>query len=103
MQKKANLPKSPFKKEVYARNAEIYKMMANPKRLEILNTIKNQEATVDQLSEILGIRKANTSQHLAILRYLKVVSVRKEGKNSFYKLVDPRLVEPCKILKEIWE
>lgn len=95
--------KSPYPKEVYAKNAEIYKMMANPKRLEILNILKDNEVTVDKLSEIVGIRKANTSQHLAILRYLRVVTVRKEGKNSYYKLVDPRIVEPCRILKNIWE
>lgn len=92
---------SPFPKEVYEKNAEIYKLLANPKRLEILNIIKNKEATVDQISETMGIRKANTSQHLAILRFLKVVKVRRNGKNAFYKIANPRLVEPCKILKDL--
>jgi DNA-binding transcriptional ArsR family regulator len=95
--------KSPYKKEVYERNAEFWKMMANPKRLEIMNIIKDREVNVDTLSEVIGMRKANTSQHLAILRYLKIVKVRKDGKNSYYKLIDPRIVEPCRILKEIWE
>lgn len=93
---------SPFPKDVYSRNAQIYKILANPIRLEILNIIKNSEATVDQISETVGIRKANTSQHLAILRFLKVVTTRKEGKKVFYKITDSRIVEPCKILKELW-
>ncbi len=93
---------SPFPKEVYEKNAQIYKLLANPKRLEILNIIKNNEATVDKISEIMGIRKANTSQHLAILRYLKVVTVRRNGKNAFYKIANPKLVEPCKILRDLW-
>ncbi|HWA51789.1 MAG TPA: metalloregulator ArsR/SmtB family transcription factor [Patescibacteria group bacterium] len=98
----ANKLKSPFPKYVYERNSEIYKLMANPKRLEILNIIKNTEASVDQLSEIIGIRKANTSQHLSILRHLRIVNVRKEGKNSYYKLVNPELIAPCAILMKLW-
>ena len=94
--------KSPFAKEVYEKNAEIYKLMANPRRLEILNIIKDQDVTVDELSLVVGIQKANTSQHLAILRHLKIVTAKRVGKNVFYKLVDPRIVEPCRILKEIW-
>lgn len=93
---------SPFPKEVYERNAQIYKLLANPKRLEILNIVRNREATVDELSEIIGIKKANTSQHLSILRYLNMVTVRRSGKNAFYKISDPRIVEPCKILNEMW-
>ncbi|KKR43795.1 MAG: Transcriptional regulator, ArsR family [Microgenomates group bacterium GW2011_GWC1_41_20] len=75
--------------------------MSNPKRLEILNIIKDKEVTVNEISEILGARKSNTSQHLAYLRYVGVVVARRSGKNIFYKLVDPKLVEPCKILNQI--
>lgn len=94
--------KSPFPKEVYERNAQIYKLMANPIRLEILNIVKNHEVTVDKLSELIGIRKANTSQHLSILRYLKLVKVRRNGKNAFYKIMNPKIVKPCQILKDLW-
>lgn len=95
--------KSRFTKEVYERNAQIYKMLANPKRLEILNAIIDKEATVTELSKLLGVRKANTSQHLMVLRYLGLVTVRRHGKNAFYKIVNPGLVEPCKILKDLYE
>lgn len=94
--------KSPYPKSIYKRNAGIYRMMGNPKRLEILNCIKDQEATTDELSEVLGIRKANTSQHLAVLRRLKVVTVRRSGKHMYYKISDPILVEPCRILNNLW-
>lgn len=94
--------KSPFGREVYERNAEIYKIMANPKRLEILNIIKDREVNVDKLAKIIGIKKANISQHLSALKYMKIVKARRDGKNVYYKLVDPRIVEPCRILKEIW-
>lgn len=94
---------SPFPKAVYERNAQIYKLLANPKRLEILNIIKTEEATVDELSKIVGIKKANTSQHLSVLRYLKLVTVRKNGRNIYYKITNPKIIESCRILKELWE
>jgi DNA-binding transcriptional ArsR family regulator len=99
--KKVTPLKSPFSKEVYRKNAELYKVMANPKRLEILNSIVDREATVNELSKMLGTRKSNTSQHLAYLRYVGLVTTRRQGKNVFYKISDKRIVEPCKIFNEL--
>lgn len=94
---------SPFPKPVYARNAKIYKILANSTRLEILNSIKHRELSVEDLVQITGQRKANVSQHLALLRHAGLVETRKQGLNVYYAIVDPRLVEPCRILKEMWE
>lgn len=102
MHKMRNI-KSPYSKDVYQKNAELYKVMANAKRLEILNTIKDKEVTVNELSKVLGTRKSNTSQHLAYLRLVGLVMTRRQGKNIFYKIVDPKIVEPCKIFKELRE
>lgn len=95
--------KSPFLKEVYFRNAGIYRVLANPIRLEILNILKNQEASVEDLIKILKLRKANVSQHLALLRHNRLVTTRRNGLNVYYKISDPRIVEPCRILKEFWQ
>ena len=93
--------KSPHKKEFYIKCAELFKIMSNPKRLEILNIIKDREVTVNEISKILGTRKSNTSQHLAYLRYTGIVTAKRNGKNIFYKLVDPKIIDSCKILSEI--
>jgi len=93
--------KSPYKKEIYVKCSELFKVMSNPKRLEIMNIIKDKEVTVNEISKILGTRKSNTSQHLAYLRYVGIVTARRDGKNIYYKLVDPKVVEPIKILSEI--
>lgn len=95
--------KSPYSKETYRKNAELYKVMANAKRLEILNTIRDKEVTVNELSKVLGTRKSNTSQHLAYLRLVGLVVTRRQGKNIFYKISDPMIVEPCRIFKELRE
>lgn len=90
--------KSPLPKEAYQKNAHIYKILANPKRLEILNILKKQETQVEELLAITGLPKANLSQHLALMRHNGLVVPRREGLKVFYSIVDPRIVEPCKIL-----
>jgi ArsR family transcriptional regulator len=92
---------SPYPKETYERNAEIYKILANPKRLEILNILKSNEISVDNLAREINIRKANLSQHLALLRHTRLVKIRRDGKRIFYSIVDPKIVEPCKILHDL--
>ncbi len=95
--------KSPYPKYVYERNSHIYKALASPKRLEILNTIKNHEVSVEDLASVLGVRISNVSQHLTILKTLRLVTVRKVGHRSFYRLSDPAIVAPCEIFRRLWE
>lgn len=93
--------KRPLPRIAYENNAEIYKILANSKRLEILNLLREQEMSVEELIKTLGITKANVSQHLALLRHAKLVTVRRDGLNGFYNIIDPRIVEPCRILHEL--
>ena len=92
-----------FSKEIFDRNASIYKVMSNPIRLEVLNRLRNKEHTVEELTGLLGLRKANISQHLSILRHYNIVKARRSGKNVYYSLTKPKIVEACRILKEISE
>lgn len=93
--------KKPLPRSAYERNAEIYKILANSKRLEILNLLREQEMPVEELVKTLGISKANVSQHLALLRHAKLVTVRRNGPNGYYNIIDPRIVEPCRILHKL--
>src|SRR3989344_7916628 len=93
--------KSPLPKEAYEKNALVYKILANSKRLEILNILKIKETSVENLLNITKLPKANLSQHLALMRHNGLVVPRREGLNIFYRIVDPRIVEPCKILHQL--
>lgn len=93
--------KSPLPKEAYQKNALIYKLLANPKRLEILNILKKEETSVEDLLRITKLPKANLSQHLALMRHNGLVVPRRNGLNIYYRIVDPRIVEPCKILHNL--
>lgn len=93
--------KRPLPKTAYEKNSVIYKILANSKRLEILNLLREQEMPVETLVKELGINKANVSQHLALLRHARLVTVHRKGINAFYNIIDPRIVEPCRILHEL--
>ena len=93
--------KRPLPRVAYERNAVIYKILANSKRLEILNLLREQEMPVETMVKELGISKANVSQHLALLRHAKLVTVHRKGQNAFYNIIDPRIVEPCRILHQL--
>ena len=85
-------------RSAYEKNAEIYKVMANHTRLAILNFVRDEEHSVEEITQYAGARKANISQHLALLRHSGMVAARRDGTSVYYKIVDPRFVEPCRIL-----
>ncbi len=93
--------KSPLPKSAYNKNALLYKILANPKRLEVLNILKKRETSVENLLQITDLPKANLSQHLALMRHMGLILPRRHGLNIFYRIVDPRIVEPCKILHDL--
>ena len=57
----------------FEQQAELFKLLSNPIRLQIIDILSKKEASLEELTETIGIRKPNTSQHLAILRYLQIV------------------------------
>ena len=90
-----------MRKEIFEMQAEICKTLANPKRLEIINALKDGELSVGDLVESLGITKANVSQHLAVLRQNRVVNTRRAGVNIFYRINNPKIIEACSLMKSV--
>jgi ArsR family transcriptional regulator len=91
--------KTKLPKQAFAENAEIYKILANPKRLEILNILRDTGGmSVESLAECMDVSVANVSQHLRILRLHRLVTTERNGLHICYRIIDPRIVEPCRIL-----
>jgi len=87
--------------EVLELQAELCKSLSNPKRLHIIQELRGGEKTVSELSEVLGLKQSNTSQHIAILRRIGITSPRKEGSTVYYKLVNPKIAEACDLVHEV--
>jgi len=88
-------------KTIFEMQAEVCKTIANPKRLEIIHCLKEGEKTVSELVEILGVPKANVSQHLAVMRTKGVLVNRRDGVNIYYSISNPKVVQACTLMKDV--
>lgn len=67
------------------------KKLANPDRLLVACALVDGERAVRELEDTLGIRQPGLSQQIAELREAGLIVGRKEGKQVFYRLADPRV------------
>lgn len=89
------------KDRLYEAHAEMCKALSHPKRLEILDILRNGEYSVEAIAQRTGMQKSNLSQHLSVLRKARLVTTRRQGLNIFYGLADPAVLEACDILKKV--
>ena len=68
--------------------AERFKVLAEPARLEILNTLRGGERTVTELVRETGLGQANVSKHLRLLHAHNFVARRKAGVSVYYTLAE---------------
>ena len=87
--------------QVYRLHAEICQTLANPKRLKIINILRDQEVSAATLLEILQVPKANLSQQMGILRQKGIVEVRREGNKVFYRLSRPKILKAYDLMREL--
>ena len=78
------------------------KVLANEDRLLLLCQLSQGEMCVSDLEEALGIHQPTLSQQLAVLRNEGVVSTRREGKNIYYSVADPSLLEILALLYRLY-
>ncbi len=81
--------------------SDVCKTLASPKRIEILNALKEGEKTVSELVEILGVPKANVSQHLAVMRHKGILKSRREGINIYYSVSNRKVIDACILMREV--
>jgi len=90
-----------MEQKIYELHAQMCSVFTSPKRLEILNLLRNKELSVGELVKIAKIRQANLSQHLRILREKGIVKTRREGVMIYYSLVNPKIIKAFDIIREI--
>ncbi|MHC1785105.1 MAG: ArsR/SmtB family transcription factor [Anaerolineaceae bacterium] len=73
--------------------AEIFRLLGQPIRIQILLTIGDQEVCVCHLEAVLALRQAVISQHLMVLRKSGLVAARRNGRFNYYRLVHPSLLD----------
>jgi DNA-binding transcriptional ArsR family regulator len=80
-------------RESLAPAAALFHSLADPVRLTIVQRLAQGEARVVDLTEQLGLAQSTVSKHLACLRDCQLVDYRAEGRQSFYFVSRPELLD----------
>ncbi len=87
--------------QMYRLHAEICSTLANPKRLKIINVLREREVSATELLSILKVPKANLSQHMTVLRQKGIVVARREGNTVYYRLARPKILKAFDLMREL--
>ncbi|MFP5019743.1 ArsR/SmtB family transcription factor [Pseudonocardia phyllosphaerae] len=71
----------------------LFRSLADPTRLAVVARLAEGEARVVDLTRTLGLAQSTVSKHLACLRDCRLVDFRTEGRQSYYRLVRPELID----------
>lgn len=77
----------PFKPSYF--KADFFKVLSNPTRIQILDTLRLGEQSVNLIAQWLEIDASSVSQQLAVLRSRNLVVARKQANQVFYSVRDP--------------
>jgi len=80
--------------------AELFRALAHPARVRVLEVLVDGERSVSDLQPLVGIELSHLSQQLGVLRRAGLVTARRERSNVYYGLRDPLVVDLLAIAKQ---
>jgi len=84
-----------------AANARFFRVLGDPTRLAILHHLLIEPHSVSDLTAKLGIAQSRVSNHLACLRWCRVVTAERTGRRVIYSVADQRLQQVIAAASEI--
>lgn len=87
--------------EIAVAKAEMFKALAHPTRIRVLEVLVDGEQSVGALADGLDLDLPPLSQQLAVLRNAHIVMTRREGSMVFYRVADPRLSQLLVTAKQL--
>lgn len=82
--------------------SDLLKALSNRHRLLITCQLLDDERSVGDLAELLGLRDSTVSQHLALLRKDGLVTARREGQTIYYSITSEPAREVLKALYQVY-
>ena len=83
--------------------AELFKALAHPTRVKILDLLRGEARTVSELQADLQIEASSVSQQLAVLRAKHIVGARREGTSVYYSVRDPQVFVLLDVARRIFD
>ncbi|MFY9264775.1 MAG: metalloregulator ArsR/SmtB family transcription factor [Solirubrobacterales bacterium] len=78
--------------------AQRFRVLGEPMRIKLLDTLTEQPATVGELQEITGGSQQNVSKHLGVLTQAGMVGRAKQGNRVVYSITDESLYPLCELV-----
>ena len=75
--------------------ARRFRVIGEPMRIRLLDHLRDEEATVHDLTEALGASQQNVSKHLQVLLEAGIVGRRKQGTHAYYSIADEGVLALC--------
>ncbi|MFA6092667.1 MAG: metalloregulator ArsR/SmtB family transcription factor [Elusimicrobiota bacterium] len=89
------------KELVFKIKSDFLKSLAHPVRLEIIEYLKNREASVGEMVKAVGVEQSGLSKHLSVLRMAGILSSRQEKVTVFYSIRDRDIYQVLRPIAEI--
>ena len=89
------MPLNQSQRPLYEAKANLFKGLAHPLRIRILELLAGaeEEVSVADLQTETGLEASHLSQHLAVLRRHRLVVSERRASHVFYRLVDRRTAD----------
>jgi ArsR family transcriptional regulator, arsenate/arsenite/antimonite-responsive transcriptional repressor len=81
----------------------LFKALADPTRLRLIKLLNDEEVCVCDCVETLKTNQSKISRHLAYLKRAGLVTARRDGKWSHYRLIEPSDPSAAKIVRDVRE
>lgn len=78
-------------KKMFLLLAETFQALGDSSRIQIVWALSHGELCVGDVAELLEMSQPQVSHHLRMLRNLKLVKKRKDGRTSYYSLDDEHI------------
>jgi ArsR family transcriptional regulator len=98
--KRSTSKKTPNPRLSNQRKAEIFKALGHPTRLQIVEKLADGEECVCILLEMFNVDVSTLSRHLSVLKNAGILSDERRGKNIFYSLTCPCIVNMFECLEK---
>jgi ArsR family transcriptional regulator len=86
---------------IYQLQADVLKVLASPRRIEILHELAGGPRDVGSLARTLRISQPNLSQHLSVMRTAGIVEAERDGREVHYRLADPDVIVACAVMRGV--
>jgi DNA-binding transcriptional ArsR family regulator len=76
---------------------ETFKVLGDVTRLKICSALENLELCVSDIAGLVGISESAVSHQLRVMKAMRLVKYRREGKMTYYMLDDSHIVDLIRI------